>query len=152
MSALGLRSIKRVSLTFFFFFFFLIARLIRTPGRFPFNKNFGLKFRKFHLSNGTVHSGCTDSTKAIARLVFVLISRMQKSGTGGNNFGKWKGTFRSDRPSTVVHNCRSDRTERVRSVWFSTEISGILGWMESAPATMACPLGVRINRVPLYFN
>ena len=29
-------------------------------GRFPFNKNFGLKCRKFHVPNGTVHSGCTD--------------------------------------------------------------------------------------------
>ena len=27
-----------------------------------------------------------------------LVSRIQKCGTGENNFGKWKGTFRSDRP------------------------------------------------------
>ena len=27
-----------------------------------------------------------------------LVSRIEKSGTGDNNFGKWKGTFRSDRP------------------------------------------------------
>ena len=38
-------------------------------GRFSFNKNSGLKFRKFHLPNGTVHSGCTDPTQATARLV-----------------------------------------------------------------------------------
>ena len=27
-----------------------------------------------------------------------LVSRIEKSGAGDNNFGKWKGTFRSDRP------------------------------------------------------
>ena len=65
--------------------------------RFPFNKNSGLKFRKFHVPNGTVQSGCTDSIQATARLVIILLSRLQKSGTGDNNFVKWKGTFRSDR-------------------------------------------------------
>ena len=68
------------------------------PGRFPFDKNSGLKFRKFSVFNGTVHSGSTDPTQATARLVIVLASRIQKSGTGDNNFVKWKGTFRSDRP------------------------------------------------------
>lgn len=28
-------------------------------GHFPLNKNFGLKFLKFRVPNGTVHSGCT---------------------------------------------------------------------------------------------
>ena len=67
-------------------------------GYFPFNKNSGLKFRKFNLPNGAVHSGCTDPTQATARLVIVLVSRIQKSGTVKNNLVKWKGTFRSDRP------------------------------------------------------
>ena len=40
-------------------------------GRFPFNKNSGLKFRKFRVLNGTVHSGCTDPTQATARFVIV---------------------------------------------------------------------------------
>ena len=40
-------------------------------GRFPFNKNSGLKFWKLHLLNGTVHSGCTDQTQATARFVTV---------------------------------------------------------------------------------
>ena len=40
-------------------------------GRFPFNKNSGLKFRKLHVLNGTVHSGCTDPTQATARFVIV---------------------------------------------------------------------------------
>ena len=33
-------------------------------GRFPFNKNSGLKFRKLDVLNGTVHSGFTDWTQA----------------------------------------------------------------------------------------
>ena len=40
-------------------------------GRFPFNKNSGLKFRKFRVLNGTVHCGCTDPTQATARFVMV---------------------------------------------------------------------------------
>ena len=42
------------------------------------------------MSNGTVHSGFTDPPQATARLVIVLVSRMQKSGTGDNSFVKWK--------------------------------------------------------------
>ena len=89
-------------------------------GRFGFNKNSALKFRKFHVPNGTVHSDCTDPTQATASLVIVLVSRMQKRGAGDNNFVKLKGTFRSDRrndlagkggPSKVVPNIPSDRTE-----------------------------------------
>ena len=30
--------------------------------------------------------------------LLVLVSRIEKNGNGGNNFGKWKGTFRSHRP------------------------------------------------------
>ena len=64
------------------------------PRRFPFNKNFGLKFRKFHVTNGTVHSGFTDPFQATACLLIVpAASRIQKSGTGDNNFAKWKGLF-----------------------------------------------------------
>ena len=71
-------------------------------GRFPFDNNSGLKFRKFYVPNGTVHYGCTDSTQATARLVIILLSRLQKSGTGNNNFVKWEGTFRSDRTKWSV--------------------------------------------------
>ena len=42
-------------------------------GRFPFNKNFGLKFRKPHELNGIVHSGCTDPTQGTARFPIRLI-------------------------------------------------------------------------------
>ena len=44
------------------------------------------------MPNGTVQSGCTGLTQATAHLVIVLV-RIQKSGTGYNNFVKWKGTF-----------------------------------------------------------
>ena len=107
----------------------------RNLGRFPFSKNSGLKFRKFHVLSGTVHSGCIDPTEATARLVIVLVRSMQKSGTRDNNSVKWKGTFRSDRKWTTFKGVPkySGRTEPKRSVpiWFLTEISGILGWMES---------------------
>ena len=56
--------------------------------RFPFNKNSALKFRKFHLPNGRVHSGYTDPTQATACLVIVLVSKIQKHGAGDNNFGQ----------------------------------------------------------------
>ena len=48
--------------------------------------------------DSTVHSSCREQTQATARLVTVLVSRIQKNGTGVNNFVKWKGTFRLDRP------------------------------------------------------
>ena len=67
-------------------------------GAFYSTKNSGLKFRKFHVPNETVYSGCTDPTQATARLVIVLVSRIQKSGTGDNKFVKLKGT-------KVVPNC-----------------------------------------------
>ena len=72
-----------------------------------------------------------------------LVSRIEKSGTGDNNFGKWKGTFRSDRPKWPDRSQwttfkagpeYSGRTKPKWSVPFDepTEISGLLGWMESA--------------------
>ena len=64
--------------------------------RCQFNKNYGLKFGKFHVPSGTVHSSCTDPTQATVRLVIVLVSRIQKSGTGDNNSVKWNGSFQSD--------------------------------------------------------
>ena len=58
--------------------------------RFPFN---GLKCRKFHVPNETVQSGCTDPTQGTARLVFVFVTRIQKSSTGDNNLSNGKGYF-----------------------------------------------------------
>ena len=66
-------------------------------GRFPFDKHSDLKFRKICMTIATVHSGRTYPTQATARSVIALVSRIQKSGTGDNNFVKWKGTFRTDR-------------------------------------------------------
>ena len=56
------------------------------------------KFRKFHVPNGTVHSGCTDPNQATTLLVIVLVSRIQKSGTGDNNFDKWIVLSQADPP------------------------------------------------------
>ena len=70
--------------------------LVQRLGRFPFNKNSGVKFWKFHMPSGTVHSGCTDQTQATTHLVIVVVSRMQKNCTGDSNFHKWKRTFPPD--------------------------------------------------------
>ena len=114
------------------------------PGRFPFNKNFGLKFWKFHVPNGTVHSGFTDPFQATACLLIVpAASRIQKSGTGDNNFVKWKGLSVGPTEMSglvkVNHLQRlsqifpSDRTEMARSIWFLIKICGYGAWMESVP-------------------
>ena len=78
--------------------------------------------------------------------LLVLVSRIEKSGTGDNNFGKWKATFRSDRPKWPDQSQwttfkagpeYSGRTKPKWSVPFDepTEISGLLGWMGSAPGS-----------------
>ena len=72
-----------------------------------------------------------------------FISRIQKSTTGDNNFVKWRGTFPSNRPkwsdrskwTTLKAGPKySCGTKPKWSIPFDvpTEISGILGWMESA--------------------
>ena len=82
--------------------------------------------------------------------LLVLVSRIQKSATGDNNFGKWKGTFRSDWPKWPDRSLMttfkagpeySGRTKPKWSVPFDepTEISGIWGWMESA-LSLCCAL------------
>ena len=47
------------------------------------------------MPSGTVQSG-TDQTKATASLVIVLVSRIQISIPGENNFVKWKGEETAD--------------------------------------------------------
>ena len=54
------------------------APVVQKLGRFPFNKNSGLKFGKLHVLNGTVHSGCTDPTQATARFVIVISQHTHK--------------------------------------------------------------------------
>ena len=51
----------------------------------PFNKNSSLKVLKFHAPNGKVHSSLTDPTQATVRMIIVLESRIQESGTEDNN-------------------------------------------------------------------
>ena len=70
--------------------------LVQSLGHFPFNKNFLVKFWKFHVPNRRVHSGCTDQTQATTHLVIVVVSRMQMNCTGDSNFHKWKRTFPPD--------------------------------------------------------
>ena len=99
-------------------------------------------WRKFHLPNGTVHSGCTGPTQTTARVI-VLASRIQKSGTGDNNFVKWKGKFQSNRPKWPDRSKRTTfKADPEHSSWtkpkwsvpfdVATEIIAILGWMESS--------------------
>ena len=79
-------------------------------GRFPFNKNSGLKFRKFHMPNGTVQSGCTDSTQATARLVIILLSDPSKQVTKERYWGQQFCQMERDisvRPSEMI----SDRSK-----------------------------------------
>ena len=113
-------------------------------GGFPFNKNSGLKFRKFYVPNGAYIPVAQTRPQATGRLVIVLVSRIQMSGTGDNNFVKWKGTFQSDRPKWPDRSKwisfksgleYSGWTKPKWSVSFDvpTEISGILGWMQSTP-------------------
>ena len=86
-----------------------------------------------------VHSGCTDPTHATARLAFVLVSRIQKKGTGDDNFSNGKGYFgpkwpdRSKWTTFKAGHEYSGRTRLKRSVPFDipTEICRILGWMDS---------------------
>ena len=71
---------------------------VELKGRFPFNKSSGLKFRKIQAPNRRYIPVAQSRPKVNARLVIVVLSRMQKSGTGDNGFVKWKRTFRSGRP------------------------------------------------------
>ena len=70
-----------------------------------FKKKFRFEISEIPRAQWMVHSSCTDPTQATARLVLVLVSRIQESGSGNNNFVKWKGTFRSEEPTD-----RNDQT------------------------------------------
>ena len=52
------------------------------------------------MPNGTVHFDCTAPKQTTSRLVFVLVSRIQKSGTGYNNFHR-NGLFQFDVPTEI---------------------------------------------------
>ena len=52
------------------------------------------------MANGTVHFGCTAPNQTTSSLVIVLVSRIQKSGTGYNNFHR-NGLFQFDVPTEI---------------------------------------------------
>ena len=72
-----------------------------------------------------VHSGWTDPTQAIGTLdmVIVIVRRIQKSGTGDNNFVNSVRPIEITGPVKVDHFrswsriLRSDQTKMVRSIW-----------------------------------
>ena len=63
--------------------------IIMSSEHFLFNKNSGLKFWKFHSLNGMIQSAELIWPKPLH-----VWYRMQKSGTGDNNFVKWKGAMK----------------------------------------------------------
>ena len=129
--------------------YWLFEKDTPVPRRFPFNKNFGLKIRKFHVPNGTVHSGFTDPFQATGCLLIVpAASRIQKSGTGDNNFVKWKGLFgRTDRnewtgqsepPSKVVPNIPVGRNRNGSFHLISDQKLRIFGLNGKRPRKIGC--------------
>ena len=84
---------------------------ITNYGRFPFNKNSALKFQKFHVPNGTVHSSSTDPTQPTAHLVIVFVryrrlvlGKQLLCQNGKGHFGpthRNERTGQSDPPSKV---------------------------------------------------
>ena len=110
--------------------------------------------------NGMAHSGCTDPTQATTRLVIVLVGKIQKSGTGDNNFAKCKVTCWSDRQKWPDRSTwttfkgvpkYSGRTEMVRFIcWFLGKNSEIFGWTERGPGlntSFAPSLGILTTNV-----
>ena len=85
------------------------------------------------MPSGTVHSSCTDQTKATASLVIVLVSRIQISGPGENNFVKWKETF------------RSDRLDQIRSV-------SVKGLHSQSETIRACPKAGWLGSMSFFFS
>ena len=85
------------------------------------------------MPSGAVHSSCTDPTQATAHLVIVLVSRIQKSGTGDNNFVKWN----MDRSKWTTFKAGPEYSSRTKLKWsvpfdVTTEIFRVMGWMECA--------------------
>ena len=122
---------------------FLAKMEPKNPRALSIQQKFRFEISEICEPNGSVHSGCIDPTQATARLVIVLVTRIQGRSTGNNNFVKWKGTFRSYRPKCPVRWKRTafksgpecfGQTKSKRSVPFDvpTENFWILGWMESA--------------------
>ena len=79
-----------------------------------------------------VHSSCTDPIQATACLLTVLVNKIQKSGSGDNNFVKWKWDI-SVQLTKMTRPVKEDQCKQKWSIPFDvpTEMYGILGWMES---------------------
>ena len=84
-------------------------------------EKFRFESRKFHVPIGTVNSGCTDTTQAIAP----LIKRDTEERYWGQQFVKWKEKFRSDLEDrskwtifigALKYSGGSDQTEMVRII------------------------------------
>lgn len=126
---------------------YLPNREIRNIGCFPFNKipiwNVGNSTCPMELYN-YVPSSCTDPIQATACLLTVLVNRIQKSGSGDNNFVKWKRDI-SVQLTKTTRPVKEDHLQRCSWIFWSnqckqncsipsdvpTEMYGILGWMES---------------------
>ena len=115
----------------------------KKPRALSIQQKFRFEISEIYEPNGSVHSGCIDPTQATARLVIILVTRIQGSSTGNNNFVKWKETFRSFRPKWPDRWKRTTlkagpecfgQTISKRSVPFDVPAENIefLGWMESA--------------------
>ena len=57
----------------------------------PIEQKFWFEILEIPHSRSTIHSDCTDLTRATVYLVIVPVSRIQKNGTGNNNFFNRKG-------------------------------------------------------------
>ena len=81
-----------------------------------------------------VPSSCTDPIQATACLLTVLVNRIQKSGSGDNNFVKWKRDI-SVQMTKTTRPVKEDHLQSCSWIFWSnqctTEMYGILGWMES---------------------
>ena len=93
------------------------GHIIYMYGHFPFNKNSSLKFQKFHGPNGTYIPVAQNWPKPLCDCYCTC-----KQDTEERHWVQ---------PSRWSQKFWSDRTKMVRSIWFLTKISRILGWMES---------------------
>ena len=92
------------------------------------------KWGNFHVPKETVHSGCTDSTQATARLVIVFVSRIQKSCARDISVRptEMTRTFKAGSEYSGGNKLKSSVPFDVFDV--PTEITGIFGRIESAPS------------------
>ena len=71
-----------------------VGEIPTTPPPSPQQKKSGLNFRKFHVHNAERHIPVTQTRSKPPRYWLLY----WKEGYRDNNFVKWKGTFRSERP------------------------------------------------------